>query len=136
MASHDEFILVSPATKAGERFMELLKIRKLPYAAIINSARERARLVQLGVKHIIEVDTKDHESWIIPKLPIGKVYLFERSLPLCCRYIQICRSWTGQSVYIITEGQNARKIYRGLGADYVVYSNNSEVSFLIHDEQN
>jgi hypothetical protein len=131
MTTDEEYILVSPATTAGEHFVRHLEICKKPFALIVNSDNEKNRWSAKGLKHIIQVDTTHQNSLIIPELPIGSVYLFERSLPLCCRYIQISRPWTGKSIYVITGGQNARMIYKALGADYVLLSNGNDVSFLI-----
>ncbi|MEK3867399.1 hypothetical protein MHH60_28380 [Paenibacillus sp. FSL H7-0716] len=132
MVSHDnEFIVVSAPNKAGVQFIKTLKFKGVPFAAITNNETEKSRLEHLGVKNLITVDTTERERWIIPELSIGKVFLFERSLPLCCKYIQICRSWTGKPIYVITESSNSRLIYKGLGANYVIHSNSDDVSFLL-----
>lgn len=132
MVSHDnEFIVVSAPNKAGEQFIKTLKFKGVPFAAITNNETEKSRLEHLGVSDLITVDTTERERWIIPELPIGKVFLFERSLPLCCKYIQICRSWTGKPIYVITESSNSRLIYKGLGANYVIHSSSDDVSFLL-----
>ncbi|MFR9712040.1 hypothetical protein ACL02P_22135 [Paenibacillus sp. MB22_1] len=134
MEAQDEFVLVSAPNKTGEQFIKALRIKGIPYAAITNNETEKSRLTHLGVKHILMVDTVDRETWLIPELPVGKVYLFESSLPLICRYIQICRSWTGKPIYIITGSNNARLIYKGLGASYVIYTRSDDVSFLLDNE--
>ncbi|WP_046227445.1 hypothetical protein [Paenibacillus dauci] len=127
----EEYILVSPATRAGEQFVQLLKVKKIPFALIVNSYAEKVRFEGMGFEHVILLDTQRQELWIMPELNIGKVYLFERSLPLCCRYIQICRSWTSQPVYVITEGSNSRMIYKGLGANYIIHTNGGSAAFLL-----
>ncbi|RED52964.1 hypothetical protein [Cohnella lupini] len=128
----DELILVSPATKAGESFIHALKVRGMPFATLTNNENGKKRLVKLGVEHVLRVDTRGNKPNVVPELPIGKVYLFEDSLTLCCRYIQICRQWTGKPIFVITRGDNSKQIYKGLGADYVIHSNGSDLSFLIN----
>lgn len=135
MVSHDEFILVSAPNKAGEQFIKTLKMKGLPFAALTNNETEKSRLEDLGVEHVVPLDTADRSNWHLPKMPVGKVFIFEVSLPLCCRYIQICRSWTGKPIYVITGSMNSRLIYKGLGASYVIHSNSSDVSYLLHDKE-
>lgn len=131
MKTQDEFILVSAPTKAGEAFLQALKAKGLPAAALANNETEKKRLEQSGVKHIFMVDTRENAAKRIPELPIGKVFLFEHSLTLCCRYLQICRPWTRKAIYVITQGDNARLIYRGIGANYVIHSHGKDFSFLL-----
>lgn len=131
MEYEQEFVLVSPATVAGEQFIQLLKVKKIPFAVIVNSQADQLRYEKMGIEHVLMIDTQRQELWRIPELKIGKIYLFERSLPLCCRYIQICRTWTSQQLYVITEGNQSRLIYRGLGADYIIHTNGNSASFLL-----
>ncbi|MCZ8515554.1 hypothetical protein O9H85_24735 [Paenibacillus filicis] len=131
MDNQHELILVSAATKAGETFVRGLIREGLPFAAIVNNKAERADMEKLGVKRIIMVDTTEESTWLQPDGPIGKVYLFETSMNLCCRYIRICRSWTEQPVYVITKSNHPRLIYKSLGATYVIHTNSDDVKFLI-----
>lgn len=126
-----DFLLIAAPTKAGEEFMKQTKLVGLPFVALTNNKMERIKLEGQGVKHIIQVDTTDPGASIMPDYPIENVVLFEESLPQCCRYIQICRSWTSRPIYVITQSVNPRLIYKGLGADYVIYSKNGDVKFLI-----
>jgi len=129
--NESEFILVAAPTKASEQFIYYLKFKGLPFAAVTNNKQEEEHLAKLGVEHIIVLDTAEHETWIIPEYRIGKIFLFENSLSLCCRYLQITRKWTSKPVYVITERETARLIYKGLGADHVIYSKTGHVSFLL-----
>jgi hypothetical protein len=131
----EEVILVSAPTKAGEAFMQTLKHRDISFAAMTNSEVEKARLNKIGISQVIVVDTKNHCTWGLPNLPVGRIYLFEHSLALCCRYIQICRSWTSKPIYVVTSGNNSRMIYRGLGANYVIHTQGRDVSYLIEEEE-
>lgn len=124
-------LLIAAPTKAGEDFIKQVELVGLPYMALTNNKMERSKLEGLGVKQIVQVDTMEPDTSIIPDFLIGTVLLFEDSFPLCCRYIQICRSWTSRPIYVIMQSENSRLIYKGLGADYVIYSKNGDVKFLL-----
>ncbi|MEW9699607.1 hypothetical protein [Paenibacillus sp. SI8] len=128
---YSDFLLIAAPTKAGEDFMKQVKLVGPPFIALTNNKMDRLKLEKQGVKQIIQVDTAESGSPVIPNYPIGNVILFEESLPLCCRYIQICRGWTSRPIYVITQSVNPRLIYKGLGADYVIYSKNGDVKFLL-----
>lgn len=126
-----EFLLVSAPTNAGLQCIQLLKLRNLPFVAFSSNESETEQLTKNGVERIIRIDTSNHETWAIPEYPIGKVFLFEQSLPLCCRYLQICRRWTSKPIYVISDRDKPRSIYKGLGADFLIHSKNGNVTFLI-----
>ncbi|RTE06418.1 hypothetical protein [Paenibacillus whitsoniae] len=130
MKTQEEFILVSAPTLAGKSFIRMLQMKRIPFAAITNNESEKKQLEKLGVNHILMVDTTV-KTWEIPDLEIGKVFMFEHSLTLCCRYIQICRAWTSKPIYVITQSGNARMIYKGIGANYVIHSRSEYLSFLL-----
>lgn len=115
--------------------MKQLKLKGLPFIALSNNKNDSDRISKLGAEQVVIVDSGGHETWIIPDLPIGNVYLFENSFNLCCRYIQMCRGWTSKPIYVITHSFNPRLVYRGLGAEYVIYTHNDDVSFLIQDDR-
>ncbi|WP_256758586.1 hypothetical protein [Cohnella sp. WQ 127256] len=129
-----DVVIVSAPNIAGERFMKLLKQRQIPFAAIVNNSAEYKRIAALGAEHIIVVNTTKEDSWLIPQIEVGKVFLFEKSLSLCCRYVQICRSWTSKPIYVITGSYNPRNVYKGLGVEYVIHSNAHDYAFLITDD--
>lgn len=133
MANRD-VVLVSAPNAAGEQFMKLLKKKEIPFAAIVNNKSEYERIVALGAVHIIVVNTTKEDSWIIPVVGIGKVFLFENSLNLCCRYVQICRSWTSKPIYVITGSPNPRHIYKKLGVDYIIHNSAHEFGFLLTED--
>ncbi|MCM3627888.1 hypothetical protein M3194_10990 [Paenibacillus glycanilyticus] len=132
----NDYILVSAPNVQGEDFIKQLQRRHIPFAAIVNNKNEYERMLMLQVSTIIVINTMDEATWRIPELPVGRIFLFERSLNLCCRYIQICRSWTSKSIYVITDSSNPRLIYKGMGANFVIYSGSAETSFLITNELN
>ncbi|MCM3268907.1 hypothetical protein [Paenibacillus elgii] len=132
MEQEQQYILVSAPNKPGEAFIRQLKFGSIPFAVIVNNKAEQTRLQELGVERMVMVDTNEENTWIVPEWPVGKVFLFENSLTLCCRYIRICRTWTSEPLYVITQSNHPRLIYKGLGANYVIYTNTGEVSFLIH----
>lgn len=125
-----EYILVSAPNHTGEGFIRHLIAQGFPVAAIVNNSEEKRRMELLGVKRILMVDTKDINTWTVPDFSVGKVFLFERSFTLCCRYIQLCRKWTSKPIYVITHTNNPRMIYKAVGANYIIYTTSSEVSFL------
>lgn len=131
MESLMERILVSAPNKTGEAFIRELIRRDIPFAAMVNNRTEMDRLKEIGVKDWIELDTVDQSTWMIPEYTVGQVFLFETSQTLICRYIQICRTWTVKPIYVVTHSIHPRLIYKGLGADYVIHTNNYEVSFLM-----
>jgi len=129
-----EYVLVAPANAVGEHFMKTLQKRGIPFAAITNNKQDAERVAKLGAAHVVLIDTADHETWALPEFRIGDVYVFEHSVTLCCRYLQICRNWTSAAIYVIARRPNPRLIYKALGADYIVCTKASEVAFLIDNE--
>ncbi|CAG7640642.1 hypothetical protein PAESOLCIP111_04157 [Paenibacillus solanacearum] len=132
MNSGQNFILVSAPSKAGEAFVRLLAAHRLPFAVIVNNKREEARMAELGAERIIMIDTSEESTWRLPDFPVGKIFLFESSFNLCCRYVRICSPWSQEPIYVITHSNHPRLVYRGLGASFVIHTNSDEVSFLLH----
>lgn len=130
MANSEEYVLINAPTKAGEHFIKILKFRGYKIAGIANNAAEKRRLEELGIEVNLVVDTHHQNTWFRPSFPVGRVFLFESSVTLCCRYIQMCRTWTTKPIYVITTSMNPRLVYKGLGADSVIYSHSGNVSFL------
>jgi hypothetical protein len=124
-------ILVSAPNPTGEAFIRQLRGHQLPFTALVNNKTEKSRLEEMGVKQFLLVDTTDERTWTILEFPVSKVFLFESSLNLVCRYIQLCKAWTEGPIYVITHSINPRTVYKGLGASYVIYSNSQDVSFLL-----
>ncbi|WP_207910911.1 hypothetical protein [Paenibacillus albiflavus] len=126
-----EVILVAAPNCAGENFIKELKQQGIAFAALTNNKNDSGRLRKLGTSSIITVKSGEYDTWLIPESPIGSVYLFENSFNLCCRYIQMCRSWTSKPIYVITHSFNPRLVYKRLGANYVIYTHSDDVSFLL-----
>jgi len=129
-----EVVLVSAPNAAGERFAKALKNKGIPFAVIVNNAAEYERIRALGVEHIIVINTAKEDSWLTPRMAVGRVFLFEKSLNLCCRYAQICRSWTSKPICVVTGSSNPRNVYKSLGVDYVIHSNSRDFAFLITED--
>ncbi|MDQ6421720.1 hypothetical protein RB620_20035 [Paenibacillus sp. LHD-117] len=134
MHNSQEIVLVSAPNLVGEQFVKSLQLKRVPYAAIVNNNQEYDRMRSLGVENIITVNTIDDDTWVMPDIRIGRVYLFEKSMNLCCRYILICRKWTVKPIYVVTESIKPKLMYRGLGANYVLYTSGQDTSFLITDD--
>ncbi|NEW08314.1 hypothetical protein GK047_20130 [Paenibacillus sp. SYP-B3998] len=130
--NESEYILVSGSTVAAQQFIQYLKFKAMPFVVLTNNDKEREQMNKIGVEHMIEVDTSDHETWALPPYEIGKVFIFEKSLTLCCRYLKMSRKWTIKPIYVITTSDKPRMVYKGLGADFVVYSNTGNVVFLLN----
>jgi hypothetical protein len=79
-------------------------------------------MAALGAERILAVNTSEEDTWIMPDYRIGRVVLFERSVNLCCRYIQICRGWTTEPICVVTDSHKPRHVYKGLGADSVIHA--------------
>lgn len=127
----EEFVLVAAPNPVGLKFILLLIAAKRNFAVLVNNKKEEEVLHKLGVRHVLRIKTDDEQSWIVPPFPIGRCYIFEMSMTLTCRYLQICRRWTNDQIFIITPNRNPRMIYKGLGASYVIHSVSGEVGFLL-----
>jgi hypothetical protein len=125
-------ILVSAPNRAGEMFLCRLRQKGVPHAAMVNNSFERSRLEALGIGPVIVVDTKDRATWAPPDLRIGKVFLFEDSMNLCCRYIHICKTWKIDSIHAVTRSDYSRAVYRSLGVKHLTYTTRRDIPELVH----
>lgn len=127
----EEHIIVAGLNEAGKAFIRTLVFHGLPFFVLTNSKQEERQLRKHGLDNVLFVNTNDRNSWMIPDILIGDVFIFESSLALSCRFVQCCRDWTSKSIYVITQQWNPRAIYKGLGADQIVHSQTGEVGFLL-----
>ncbi|MEC0372588.1 hypothetical protein [Paenibacillus chibensis] len=127
----EELIIVTAPNEAGRKFIKLLIYLKRPFAVLTNNAKEERELKKLGVTRIIRIHTNNTDEWVVPEQRVGRIFIFENSLNLTCRYLQICRPWTSRSIYVITRADNSPGIYRGLGANHIIHTLNGEVGFLL-----
>jgi hypothetical protein len=133
LAIREDPILVSAPNREGKQFIGRLRQRGIPYYALTNNPHGLKRLEAMGIDRVITVDTADQQTWRHPNVPIGRIYLFEDSFTLCCRLIQLCRSWSDKEICVVTRRDYARKTYRGLGADRIVFTNGNEIELLLRD---
>ncbi|WP_442601644.1 hypothetical protein [Paenibacillus sp. KN14-4R] len=133
MGNQNELILVVGYTEASEQFIGALQRLNKPFAVLTNNKSEYKRLLKSGVEQIVLINTSELSTWIVPAHAYSQIYLFEQSLPLCCRFIQICRSWTSEPIYVITKEVQPRLIYKGLGANYVIHTHSNDVTFLLEN---
>lgn len=126
-----EYIVVAGMNEAALSFIRLLQFKELPFAVITNNKQEEKELRNIGISNVIRINTNNRFSWEVPNMAIGKVFVFESSLALSCRYLQCCSLWTTKPIYVITPYLNPRAIYKGLGAKYVIYSQSGEHGFLL-----
>lgn len=127
---NQEFTLISASNELGRNFIKVMKATGEPVAALVNNVHQQREMDELGINTIVRVDTKNDSETLFPPVNIGKVYLFEDSLPLICRYMIICRPWTSKKIFVITKTGNIPSVYKKLGADHIVLTNGKNVSFL------
>ncbi|MCH1640079.1 hypothetical protein MJ257_08175 [Paenibacillus timonensis] len=129
-----EYALVTAPNALAVEFIRTMKIRGIPFALMVNNSKSRKEATERGIEHVVLVDTTKRKNQIVPEIPIGPVYIFEESLTLTCRYLQFCRPWTRSPIYIITQRMNPGAVYKGLGANYVIYTKGKDVSFILQKE--
>ncbi len=127
----DGVILVIAPNEDGRKFVNQLIYSKKSFAVLTNSRTEELDYLKMGAKHVVRIDTSMTRKWIVPQVAVGRIYIFESSLNLSCRYLQICRPWTTHEIYIITRYSSPRGVYRGMGANHVIYTKNGDVGFLL-----
>lgn len=125
-----EYLLISASLSAGESLFRLLEYRKVPYAVLVNQKEQKEKLRKLGVERIVEVDTQSAGGWERPDFAISRVLLFEDSVNLTCRYLQMIKQWTEAPVYVVTGSCKPRSLYRGLGVEKVVHCPGGDLSAL------
>ena len=126
----NERVLVIASLPAGEPLFRLLAYRKVPFTVVVNQKDQKEKMQKLGVEHILEVDTQHPASWAAPEFPIRKVILFEDSLNLTCRYLQVVKQWTNAPVYVVTASCKPRTMYKSMGAERVVHCSGGDLSSL------
>ncbi|WP_211749980.1 hypothetical protein [Paenibacillus sp. Marseille-Q4541] len=132
---NNEIILVTAPNEAARNFIRLLIYKKLSFAVLTNSAQEEKKVRRLGVEHIIRMDTAFAHKWALPNATVGRIFLFENSLNLTCRFLQICRPWTRKPITIITQLNHPRGVYRGMGANHIIFTIKGEVGFLLNEDR-
>ncbi|MGG1635283.1 NAD-binding protein [Paenibacillus sp. NRS-1760] len=130
----EEHIIVAGLNEAGQSFIRTLQFHQLKFIVLTNSKQEQKQLRKQGISNVLYINTNDRQSWNVPSMNISEVFIFESSLALSCRFVQCCRAWTSKSIYVITQQWNPRAIYKGLGADHIVFSHTGEVGFLLSNK--
>lgn len=128
----EERIIVAGLSEAGKAFIRTLAFHQLPFSVLTNSKQEEKQLRKHGLNDVLYINTNERNSWNIPPFPVREVYIFESSLALSCRLVQGCRAWTTKPIYVITQQWNPRAIYKGMGADHIVFSQTGEIGFLLN----
>lgn len=125
-------ILVAASTEAGRKFVRLLLYKQQPVVALTNNRREEKLLREMGVNDIIRVNTASSKAGAAaPLLSIGRVFIFESSLPLSCLYLQLVANWSCKDITVITTVWHPDVIYKKLGAAYIVRTQSGDVGFLL-----
>ncbi|MFW5433786.1 hypothetical protein [Paenibacillus apiarius] len=131
MYDTDRMITVFAPNAMGVDFIRQLRGAGLPVAAIASNGRLAKQMEKLGVAYVCRVNTTDPKEWNVPEVPVGRLFLFEQSFALSCRLLQVCRQWSCEPITLVTKRHHPRSIYRLLGADYVIYTQSDQVSFLL-----
>ncbi|UHA74502.1 hypothetical protein [Paenibacillus sp. 481] len=131
MFEADRIVTVFAPNAMGVDFVRQLRGAGIPTAAIVNSTRMAKKLEKLGVKHMCHLNTSDPKAWIVPHVPVGRIFIFEQSFALTCRLLQVCRHWTTDPITVVTKHHHPHSIYRLLGANYIVFTQSDQVSFLM-----
>ncbi|MEF2965997.1 hypothetical protein V3851_09155 [Paenibacillus sp. M1] len=126
----DDCILVAAPNRAGRNFALLLVSRGRKVVVLVNNKADEQQAGKLGATGIIRVKTDEEKTWVIPEYAFKCAFIFETSLTLTCRYLQLCRRWTTGPVIVISPHRHPRMIYKGLGATYIIHSATGEVGFL------
>ncbi|TQR42114.1 hypothetical protein [Paenibacillus popilliae] len=133
MYDADRVITVFAGCETGIEFIRQLKGAGYSVAGIAHNGRLAKRLEGVGVHSVCRINTTEPKAWAVPHVPIGRIYVFEQSFALSCRLLQICRQWTTDPITIVTKRHHPQSIYRLLGANYVIYTQSDQVSFLLSD---
>jgi hypothetical protein len=126
----DPYILVFSPNEIGNGFLEALSKNHFPFAAISINDEQEEQLIKGGIQDIWHINLENNQS-TFPERPIRKIFLFEDKLIDCFKLLQIIRNWTDGPIYVITETYFTSKIYKELGAKFVIHTNSKDVSFLI-----
>ncbi|MFD0589102.1 hypothetical protein ACFQZE_13960 [Paenibacillus sp. GCM10027627] len=132
-------VVLSAPDEAGRTFMEGLLQAGIPVLGLAHTLEQMVYMQEQGVEQIAMVRQHDGEGDLAPAVPVGRIYLFEKSLPILCQYLLICRSWTAQSVFVIQSVERDKSvpvptIYRQLGANHVMFTSGARHSFLLRAE--
>ncbi|MBB3154258.1 hypothetical protein FHS16_004340 [Paenibacillus endophyticus] len=130
----EEQIIVAGLNEASQSFIRALQFRQLKFVVLTNSKQEAKQLRKHGITDVVFINSNDRNSWVPPVFRVREVFIFESSLALSCRFVQCCRSWTSEPIYVITQQWNPRAIYKGLGASHIVFTQTGEVSFLLNNK--
>ncbi|NGZ77249.1 hypothetical protein [Saccharibacillus alkalitolerans] len=128
--SLDDYALLTVPDAAAERFRLALERRGIHAAVLTDDPAEREKWEARGVRAMFCPAAGDAGS-ALPEFPVCAVYLFEDTLRHTCGYLQYAADHTCAPVYVITHSAASSRLYRKLGASYVVCTHASDVSFLL-----
>ncbi|GKU76462.1 hypothetical protein [Paenibacillus sp. L3-i20] len=133
-----EHVLISAPNEAGRSFLDALLRKGVPVIGLANTLEQVNYMEEIGLHNTIMVSQGDEHKEILPPAAIGKVYLFEQSMPALCQYLLVCRPWTTKAVFIIKtvadKTTNIPSIYRLLGANHVLLTTSNDTKFLLGSE--
>lgn len=118
------------AHAAAENFRIQLAHHGIPAAVLTDDRLERDRWAEQGV-HTLLCPGVDSARAELPPFPIQAVYLFEDTLRHTCNYLLFAAERICAPVYVIAQSSVSAKLYKRLGASYVLCTHADDVGFLI-----
>lgn len=124
-------LLTVPCTSAAARnFRTKLESSGISAVVLTDDRFERDRWVEQGV-HALLCPGVDSAQAELPPFPIQAVYLFEDTLRHTCNYLLFATDRICAPVYVITQSSISVRLYKRLGASYVLCTHADDVGFLI-----
>lgn len=123
-------LTVPCASAAARNFRVELEHRGIPAAVLTDDRFEQARWTEQGVPTLL-CPGADSDRAELPLFPVRAVYLFEDSLRHTCNYLQFATERVCAPIYVIAQNAGSIRLYKRLGASYVLCTHAEDVGFLI-----
>jgi hypothetical protein len=128
-------VLIMFPDKVSEAFITKLKMCDY-YTSIVlcvPNRDEANRLLNAGFHSVYVMNYSDKRKLIEMVGPfIQKIIIVESGFLECCQTIELIRSVYNLPVYIIkTDTRYVTRVYKELGADYVIFNKTGNIQFLL-----
>jgi hypothetical protein len=99
----------------------------------VPNREEADRLSQVGFQHVYVMNYSDKRKFIGMVGPfVQKIIVVESGFVECCQTIELIRSIYNIPVYVIkSDTRYISRVYKELGADYVIYNKTGNIQFLL-----
>ena len=124
-------ILVYAPNQAGEQFVRTLREGNQAFGVVVNLRTEHCDFEKWELKSIVHLSGKEKILCDFPEIAIRKVYIFEQDFFQALAVLETIRKCTSEAIYVITPNHYPQMIYKALGADYVIRTVSSDLSFLV-----